>query len=85
MGKMHKRLAKAINKSRQYGSEEDAEVLAAYLIARGWRDTEKRPRVQQVTVIPSPISVQQALQPGLTQLPDHRSLPVEYQKPQYVQ
>lgn len=53
MGKMHKRLTKAINKSRQYGSEEDAEVLAAYLIARGWRDTEKRPVVQQVTVTPS--------------------------------
>lgn len=52
MSKMHKRLAKSIRKFGQY--DDDAESLAAYLIARGWRDTEKRPRVQQVTVIPNP-------------------------------
>lgn len=51
MGKMHKRLTKAIRKFGQY--DDDASSLAAYLIARGWRDTEKRPRVQQVTVTPS--------------------------------
>lgn len=77
---MRKRLAKAIWKS----GVTSPDLLAEYLIREGWRDTEKRPRIQQVTVIPAPV-IPQAMQTPLTQLPDIRSLPVDFHKQRYVQ
>lgn len=50
---MRKRLAKAIRNFGQDGDDENA--LADYLISKGWRDTEKRTKIQQVTVVPSPV------------------------------
>lgn len=77
---MRKRLAKAIGKS----GVTSPDLLAEYLIREGWRDTEKRPRIQQVTVVPG-TSIPQVMQSPMTQLPDMRSLPVDHQKTRYVQ
>lgn len=77
---MRKRLAKAIWKS----GVTSPDLLAEYLIREGWRDTEKRPRIQQVTVIPAP-TIPQATQSPMTQLPDMRSMTIDYQKTRYVQ
>lgn len=77
---MRKRLAKAIWKS----GVTSPDLLAEYLIREGWRDTEKRPRIQQVTVIPA-TAIPQAMQTPMTQLPDMRSMPIDYQKTRYVQ
>ena len=77
---MHKRLTRSIRKS----GITEPESLAAYLIARGWRDTEKQPRIQQVTVTPNPL-VRQIGQPQMMGLPDVRTLPVDFSKERFLQ
>lgn len=60
---MHKRLIRAIKKA----DTRDPKRLAETLIKQGWRDTEKHPKVQQVTVVPS-MSV---MRTPVTRLSDH--------------
>ena len=76
---MSKRLARAIWKS----GVTSPDLLAEYLIREGWRDTEKRPRIQQVTVVPG-TTIPPLMQSPMTQLPDMRSLPVDHQKTRYL-
>ena len=76
---IEKRLARAIHKS----GRTDPESIARYLVKRGWRDTEKRPKVQQVTVIPAP-TIPQAMQTPMTQLPDMRSLPIDFKQQRFL-
>lgn len=76
---MKKRLARAIWKS----GVTSPDLLAEYLIREGWRDTEKRPKVQQVVVNPAPM-IPQVMQTPLTQLGDARSMKPDYEKTRYV-
>lgn len=77
---MRKRLAKAICKP----GVTSPDLLAEHLIREGWRDTEKRPKIQQVTVVPG-TTIPQAMQSPMTQLPDTQSMPIDYQKTRYLQ
>lgn len=76
---MRKRLARAIWKS---GST-DPESIAAYLVKKGWRDTEMRPKVQHITVTPAPV-MPQVMQTPLTQLGDARSMKPDYEKTRFL-
>lgn len=75
---IHKRLIRAIKKA----DTRDPKRLAETLIKQGWRDTEKHPKVQHVTVVPS---LSPLMQTPLTQLRDHRSMPVDHAKTRYLE
>lgn len=55
--------------------------VAGELLAAGWRDRMKRPKNQQVTVVPA---LSPLMQTPLTQLKDHRSMPVDHAKTRYL-